>query len=193
MVAHFKCSVLKSSSCHLISVDRFPTYFFARLEHEDRVRGHEGALLLVPGSFTRRIRSDRRRIDPRVAERGRPPRRLRKRLVALWLLAGSLADDDVALEVDPVRVGELEHGEEVGLGHAPDRVVRERRQDRRVGAAAVKYYIEIVMHTINGVYKLHLFSSLGSTIYMNPITFNAIIQRIVSKRINFETAEDLGL
>ena len=71
-----------------------------------------------------------------------------------WLLAGSLADDDVALEVDPVRVGELEHGEEVGLGHAPDRVVRERRQDRRVGAAAVKN-IEIVMHTLNGVYKMY--------------------------------------
>ena len=124
---------------------RLLTYFFAGFEYENRVGGHEGPFFIpgppagggapAPLFFLRS-----RRVDPRVAERGlSPPRRLGERLVALGLLAGTLAHDDVALEVHPVRVGELEHGEEVGLGDAADRVVLERRQDRGIGTAAVEY------------------------------------------------------
>ena len=117
---------------------RLLTYFFAGFEYENRVGGHEGPFFIPGPAPLFFLRS--RRVDSRVAERGlSPPRRLGERLVALGLLAGTLAHDDVALEVHPVRVGELEHGEEVGLGDAADRVVLERRQDRGIGTAAVEY------------------------------------------------------
>lgn len=41
--------------------------------------------------------------------------------------------------------------------------------------------------------SIYLFLSLGNTIYMNPTTFNVMMPRIASKRMNLETAEDLGL
>ena len=130
---------------------RLLTYFFAGFEYENRVRGHEGPFFFIPGPPAAAggaplfLRS--RRVDPRVAERGLSPprRRLGERLVALGLLAGTLAHDDVALEVHPVRVGELEHGEEVGLGDATDRIVLERRQDRGIGTTAVEY----ILNTLN--------------------------------------------
>ena len=46
----------------------------------------------------------------------------------------TFADDDVALEVDPVALRELEHGVELGLGGALDPVVLELRQDVRIWA-----------------------------------------------------------
>ncbi len=56
------------------------------------------------------------------------------------LMPVTFADDDVALEVDPVALWELEHGVELGLGGALDPVVLELRQDVRIGAPEMEQF-----------------------------------------------------
>ena len=58
----------------------------------------------------------------------------------------TFADDDVTLEMDAVTLGELEHGEELGLGGASDTVIGELGHDGGVGAAPAIHQLHRGVH-----------------------------------------------
>ena len=65
------------------------------------------------------------------------------------------ANNNVALEVDPAALGKLEHGKDLGLGHAVLPVVGELGHDLGVGAALVVDELNRVVGVAEAEAPLH--------------------------------------